>query len=265
MPLTGYSDVRAVRCVGRSVDIAMRHRDSGDHLVIFLHGLACGKESFDGAFDSPLLARFSLCAIDFPGHGESPRDPAGRSGLRSYAEIVAAVIDQLSPGTVSIVGHSMGGSVGLVACEIIGPPITYVSIEGNLTGADCGLISRGIAEQSNTEFLGAGLRALLDRLSQSTARDLRTWGRWCARCDPQTIHSSARSLVEWSDSGKLVALLHTLPRVGFVYGTESLTPDRQMCDVLAGAEIRPIPGSGHFPMIDAPSRLYRTLAQLLRG
>jgi pimeloyl-ACP methyl ester carboxylesterase len=54
------------------------------------------QESFDGAFTAVGLRDYSICAVDFPGHGESSRGwPAEFYTLQAYADITEQVITRL--------------------------------------------------------------------------------------------------------------------------------------------------------------------------
>jgi pimeloyl-ACP methyl ester carboxylesterase len=83
----------------------------GAHTVVLLHGfldLSWGWEDV-----AALLAdRYRVLAPDFRGHGDSEWiGPGGYYHFQDYVADVDDVIARLAPGRVSIVGHSMGGSV----------------------------------------------------------------------------------------------------------------------------------------------------------
>ena len=62
----------------------------------------------------PLLAqRFSVISVDLPGYGKSPRLPE-RTTIAAYADLLAALIQEVSTGPVVLVGHSMGGMISAV-------------------------------------------------------------------------------------------------------------------------------------------------------
>jgi len=85
--------------------------DGGDHTVVLLHGfldLAWGWEEVAAA----LAGRFHVVAPDLRGHGDS--DWIGAGGYYHFLDYIADVdelIARIGRGRVSIVGHSMGGSV----------------------------------------------------------------------------------------------------------------------------------------------------------
>jgi pimeloyl-ACP methyl ester carboxylesterase len=79
--------------------------------VVFLHGLACCWQSWSCNLE-PLLSSHRVVAPDLPGFGASelPRDEIS---IRRYAECVEELCSRLDLGPVVVVGHSMGGFVGV--------------------------------------------------------------------------------------------------------------------------------------------------------
>jgi pimeloyl-ACP methyl ester carboxylesterase len=246
---------------GREIEISGRLRTGGDDLLLFLHGIGCGKAMFDTAFDAPELAGFSLCAFDFPGHGNSPPLPSTRHSVEAYADITWQVLAELSPRRVFLMGHSLGGAVGLVACAGLGNLAHFVNVEGNLVAQDCGLVSRNLAEQPALLFRERGFAEFLRQLRGSTQPDLRIWATWYALCDPTAVHQVAGSLVEWSDAGKLLEIFRALPRKSYVYGDEGNRLEH-LLPSLRSIPQHAIVGAGHFPMVDNPPVFYRTLGEL---
>jgi len=80
---------------------------------------------FCAGFFAPLAERltdsFRPIAVDLRGHGasDSPKDPEGFH-YGPMAADVAAVLDQLDVGEVSLVGVSLGGGVGVHLADLIG-------------------------------------------------------------------------------------------------------------------------------------------------
>jgi pimeloyl-ACP methyl ester carboxylesterase len=253
---------------GHDVRIAANFRESGDDLLILLHGIGCSKESFDHAFDMESLYGFSICAFDFPGHGESSKDlPYDFYTLPALADITERVVGQLVSRRaagyrrVCIAGHSMGGAVGVLVAEGSPDIDVMVSIDGNLIGEDCGLVSRSIAEQSTVDFRDTGFANFLAKLRKSEQSDLLAWAQWCAGAEPAAMHEAARSLVEWSDSRKLLEQFNELAGKAYLYGAQD---DRDyLIPQLASALIDTVPGSSHFMMVDNPDSLYEKLSRAL--
>lgn len=245
----------SLRIAGTDVLISARVRLNSPYLVLFMHGLGCAKSGFDDVFQVDSLNGFSICTFDFPGHGDSPPVDAGSYSLDFYAEVVCALVKRLSPDNLLLVGHSMGGAVGLIATQSLKLPTGFVSIEGNLLAGDCGLVSRQIAAQSLDEFITRGHTDFLSALRGSASCDSRAWARWYGMAAPAAIHGSARSLVKWSESGKLLQFFNAIGHRAYCYGTEG---DRisHLLPCLDRTDTYPIAGSGHFPMVDNATELY---------
>lgn len=227
-----------------------------------MHGFGCAKECFDPAFQFPRLGGASMCAVDFPGHGSSPAFDGIRHDLETYADVTNLVIEQLDPGRVFIVGHSMGGAVATIAASSRRDAECVVSVEGNLVAQDCGIVSRDVASQSRTEFSGEGFPRFLAGLRRSGRSDLQTWARWCEPADATALHELARSLVDWSDSGRLLDLFNSLAGKAYIHGDEG-DAGRYVLPRLRGARTYRIAAAGHFLMTDQPTAFYRTLADHL--
>lgn len=252
-----------VRHNDEDVLISTKTRAGGGHLVVFLHGWGCAKDSFDFAYTAEALAGYSLCAVDLPGHGDSGVLAPASYSLQSYADIVRDVVGRLAYDRVSLVCHSMGGAVGLLASLEMPDLDSFVNIEGNLVAEDCGLVSRQTAEQSETDWVTGGFDRFVGGLRSSPRTDLRAWGRWCAACDPWALHQSARSLVEWSDSDKLTTYFRDITARAYIYGSENTGLEQYLLPRLDGTAIRHIHGAGHFPMMTNPGACYPAVADLL--
>jgi pimeloyl-ACP methyl ester carboxylesterase len=80
---------------------------------------------------------------------------------------------------------------------------------------------------------------------------------------PHAFHASARSLVRWSESGRLPEMMRSLPCPAcYVYGRRNHS--KLSLDALDAVERQAIPDSGHFPMNENPSVFYAFLAAWLK-
>jgi pimeloyl-ACP methyl ester carboxylesterase len=245
----------------QDIHLSAKLRLINESLIIFMHGFGCAKECFDAAFSADGLKNFSICTFDFPGHGNSSRASASTYSLQFYADIVNMLIDLISPTKVSMVCHSMGGAVGLIATQGRRNLDVFVNVEGNLVAEDCGIVSRGIARQSHRAFTRQGFKKFLDGLRASDRDGDQAWAPWYAQADPAALHESARSLVEWSDTGKLLDLFEGLKDKSYVYGTSD--SKSYLLQHLNGISSYAIPESGHFVMLDNPRAFYSLLPELL--
>ncbi|PRY29718.1 alpha/beta fold hydrolase [Umezawaea tangerina] len=249
---------------GAVVDVVADIRPAGPDVVVLLHGLSCTKDSFAAVVDAPALAHLTTCAIDLPGHGRTAPLPSGAHTLENYADLVGRVVARLAPTRLHLVGHSMGGAVGLIAAQGMRDLVTFTGVEGNLVGDDAGLVSRQIADLELDDFADNEFGRFIDSLRAAPEADLRAWGEWTATCAPAAVHESARSLVEWSDSGKLLGWYRAMTGTSFLYGAQG---DRlgHLLPLLDESSTFAIPDAGHFPMVDNPHALYSALAAVIGG
>lgn len=249
---------------GQDLAISTISRLVGEHMVVLLHGFGCAKECFNSIFAEAGIARFSLLAFDFPGHGASSRfDAPSMYSLQAYADIVNLIIDQVAPQKVTLVGHSMGGAVSLIASQGRKDVFGIVDADGNLVAEDCGIVSRETANQSLVRFRERGFQEFLENLRSSADAAETTWAHWYAKADPAALHELACSLVEWSDSGKLLDFFRALDNAVYVYGErdsrEYLIPTLK--DSLI--RVRAIANSGHFMMLDNPDAFSALVAEFV--
>lgn len=93
------------------VRLAYAQGGSGEATLLFIHGNAC-----DHTFLAPQAHHFAgsyrVLAPDLRGHGLSDKPP-GDYSFEGYAEDCAWLCDRLDTGPTVVIGHSLGGMVGL--------------------------------------------------------------------------------------------------------------------------------------------------------
>jgi pimeloyl-ACP methyl ester carboxylesterase len=135
--MAGMTERRVALKTGLSYHVLEWDAES-DHTVVLLHGFLDFAWSFAPLVEAGLAGIYHVVVPDLRGHGESDRVGAG--GYYHFADYLPDVHDllrQTARKHVSIVGHSMGGTVAayytatfpariekLVLLEGIGPPET---------------------------------------------------------------------------------------------------------------------------------------------
>jgi pimeloyl-ACP methyl ester carboxylesterase len=115
LPYPGPPDVRRVEVEvepGRRISSLLWGSDSPE--LVLVHGGAQNAHTWDTvalALGRPLLA------VDLPGHGHSDGGPQGSISVDTNGADLAAVIHQLAPDALGVVGMSLGGlsSIALAA------------------------------------------------------------------------------------------------------------------------------------------------------
>ena len=116
--------------------------------------------------------------------------------MQDHAKICAEILQQVDYERLHLVVHSMGGAIALLLpSKILDSAESFANIEGNLISEDCGIVSRQVAEASFEEFNTKILPEHKLQFAGYAPFNLTS---------PSAYYRSAQSLVEWSDSRKLL-------------------------------------------------------------
>jgi len=238
-----------------SNQIAYQHRGSNEKIILFIHGLGCSKRSFHDAFSQNYFPNeYTLIAPDLLGHGESASPDNSQYDMQDHATLVKNMLDQFEYRELNIVAHSMGGAVALLLTNFIDKIHSIALLEGNLILEDC-KISRRVAKMGEDKFVnGVFPRAPINYRCQGNESD--------PEINPKAYFRSAKSLVEWSSSGKLLDIYTNLSiRKSYIYGDRNSS--MPVISRLNEATVFEIPNSGHFMMNDNPEDTYAVIAKNL--
>ena len=215
-----------------------------------------------------------MLMVDYVGSGLSGHSDSFGYGLDDHAEAVAAVLEALDCGPVCVLGHSMGGSVG-IALAMARPDLVskLIVCEGNLSPGG-GVASRVIAAQDAAEFVASGFAARMADMEQA-AREGSAFATFLCGArtgaDPRGVHGNARALVELPADFEARFLALPVER-HFVYGEETFpkTAGEATADApdpgrlgRNGVGVHVVPGVGHGLMIEDPAAAAQILTPLL--
>jgi len=247
---------------GRAVAVPVRERRGSADLLLLVHGLGAAKECFDQAWQAPELLGLSLLAPDLPGHGDLPLAAGLDCSMEACAELLRELLRLRPFERLHVVAHSMGAAPALLVAE--GQPrlASFVNVEGNLVAEDCGILSRRSAELPLERLTGGKLQRLVSSAARSEDPSLRRWAAWLGRCEPRAFHQACRSVVEWSDSERLLEIFLGLavPKL-YLCGERSAVPE--VLERLAAVPLVQLPDTGHDLMNERPGEFYRQVARLI--
>ena len=243
---------------GRRYRIATSFRRRGEVLLLLLHGLGCSRASFRDIWSRPDFDDYSIIAMDLPGFGDSSKSDQFSYRMEDHAAVCAGVVNRLGFRKVHIIGHSMGGAIGLLLpADLRNTALTYANLEGNLIGEQCGIISRKTISVAWPDFE----REMLPEL-MTLARSFDDGRFFIEAALPFGFYKSAESLVHWSESGELMRRFMNLPcRKAYFYGQENAS--MPILQQLPGIDRIMISHSGHFMMNDNPDEFYAHLGKFL--
>jgi pimeloyl-ACP methyl ester carboxylesterase len=88
---------------------------SGPRHILFLHGFAASQHTWDDLAALFPADDYTLHLLDLKGHGGSSKPAGGDYSARYNARIVTAYIRSRWLEDVTLIGHSFGGLIGLIA------------------------------------------------------------------------------------------------------------------------------------------------------
>ncbi|MCI0491224.1 MAG: alpha/beta hydrolase [Blastocatellia bacterium] len=260
--------------------LTIRHRDCDYEIscfvrpgkqetIAYLHGLGSTKYDFFGAVNQERFNDFTLVAFDLPGCGNSSYFDQVTLEIDDLVEITHKTFSSLGLDGLSLIGHSMGGMIALLYARNYPEEVKrFVNVEGNLAPEDCGVLSRRTAQLTWQEFVEQDfmktLQAEFASLPYTGARVFADTFRKAVA--DQAFHSYCVSIVEHSDSGKLMPIFKQLrlPRL-FIYGeaNKHLSYISELGN--SGITVVEVPGSHHWPHRDSPEFYFKAIHEFIKG
>ncbi|MBN1287682.1 MAG: alpha/beta hydrolase [Anaerolineae bacterium] len=265
----------------------VRYLDEGEGPpVVMLHGWGLAAQTWDEVI-AALAPGYRCLALDWPGYGASA--PILNPTVRVYAWVVEAFCAALGLERVTLMGHSMGGQIALLAAihypqraarlVTLGAVITgdvYVSRLmravgiGGLYLAALPVVGRLLADLLGrvTPFVRwvvtrtwYGSAGCMD--SPYFARDFRLWMRH------DTVGTRLRNWPSMTGTDLLPRLAEVRVPVLMVHGESDGTVGIEQAHAAAArlpdVQLVTLPGVGHFPAHEQPGQFYPALRGWLRA
>ena len=221
----------------------------GAPTFVFVHGLGCSREFWQPQFDD--LSRDHRCiSVDMRGCGESSATPPFHT--RQQADDVAALIRALDAAPASIVGHSLGGIVALLANDrheelVCGIVIGDSPVLPEVFGIE-GLIA-ALREASTTE----PLRPLVDSFwSEGTSPEVKELAVRVMLGTPTEVLAGMVESFPTERMGELVKLADKKPFMA-IWAERPAGDPAWLRKVTMFLRQEPIAGTGHFFQLEEPA------------
>jgi pimeloyl-ACP methyl ester carboxylesterase len=189
--------------------------------------------------------------------------------MEDQAEILFLLLKQFKEEKIHLIIHSMGGAIGVLLAEKLGERLgKVINLEGNLVAEDCGVASRKSATVSFEEFKNTVFPQMIEYFTNSKNPGEQYWPAQAEQASKIAFYKSAKSLVAWSDSGKLLEKFLRLSAEKYYINGENSDQWAASGKILTEAfkskiEIISIPNTSHFITNDNPEAFYEQLAKLL--
>ena len=240
--------------------------------VILLHGWIGSWDTWHATMES-LGQHYRAYALDFWGFGESGKKRSTYT-VSDFVDLVDQFMDRLGIPSAPLIGHSMGGTVGLlVAIRYPRRAPKVVIVGAPLVGSSLNIFLR-LAGYRPLAFMAYNLPGLL-RLSLRAFSPLiaKQASAWYAMQERDLSRTSLESFLLSIASLRRTDLRPRLAEVKVpvmgVFGIGDNIVDPRQNKVLAAgvshARIEIMHGSRHFPMLDEPERFNGLLKDFLDG
>ena len=203
--------------------------------------------------------------VDFLGHGYSDKPHDFAYGIEGHARTIVALIDALGLSECGLMGHSMGGGVGIhVAAARPRIVSLLVMAEGNIDG-DGEIPLDG---QTEDQFVERGFAELLDAQSmeaESQPAGLRAAHLGITRLlEPRAVYREAVSMSgETEPSTRSLLGSLEMPRWYLLGGASDPEPELQRDLAARGVGWKVVPHTGHAMGLQNPEGLAQAVADVL--
>jgi pimeloyl-ACP methyl ester carboxylesterase len=243
----------------------VRERAGRTPPLLWIHGLGESGACFEEVAAHPALAASAALIPDLPGYGASDRADLDLAGV---ADHLAAWLRARGSAPCVIVGHSMGGVIGVHLAERHPDVVAHlVDVDGNVSLGDCTYSGRAAAFDADA-FVERGFGEMRAFVQDRALTDLahRGYATRIGLADPRTFHRHSGELVAAStpeDMGSRLAALR-VPTT-YVAGAPGGACARSL-ELLraAGVAVEEIEPAGHWPFVDQPDAFAALLSRVVR-
>lgn len=249
----------------RAAVIDRRHGIRSVPPLLVVHGLADSSlVTFGPLVAGEPWASAPVILLDLPGFGMSHADDAWPATVEDHAAVALTVLDRLGVERVRWLGHSLGGSVGIIAATLAPARIEMLIMAEALLLPENSILASSIARRSQVAFEQRGMALLARATRQQAAR-----GEPAAIAFEETLHlasprhtyRTAVSLVRRREpSFQEVLCQLSMPR-GYLIGSRTAVETARI--ERCGVVVRRIEGAGHAMMTEQPARFLGELAALI--
>lgn len=242
-----------------------QHKGSGDPPLVFVHGWCCDHTFFQPQFDH-FKSSHAVTTLDLRGCGKSDRPEDGYD-IPTLADDVAWLCRELGISKPIVVGHSLGGMIGIeLAARRPSLPTAVVAVDPGPIDPlpQARSLFKGFVAQLEGPDGDAVRRAYIEGLFLATDdADRRRWivETMCS-VSPRVAVAVIRGVVAWNGVGALllckVPLLVLRSQPG---GSDA--PARLLAlkpDIHIGMTV----GTGHFHQLEVPEQVIPMIERFMR-
>jgi pimeloyl-ACP methyl ester carboxylesterase len=264
------SDAKPIRKTIRAEDglgIVCEVRGKGDTALLFLHGW-CGDRAYWKNQADVFATDYQVITLDQAGHGESGKDRKAWT-VNSLASDVEAIVKELGLKRVILIGHSMGGPVGLLAAKRMPGKVVAVIGVDTLQNAEVKMpeeTTKKFLEAFETDFKGTMRGGLSGLVNEKTDPDVKKWLVDRAEAQDQKMALGLmRDMIALDQAALLKDAKAPVRCINSAGGFAFFTPTAVAVNKkYADYDAVLIENVGHYPMLERPAEFNQKLRDVLK-
>ena len=241
----------------------------GPRPVVFVHGLSASSLFFVDAAERPELAGRGLVLVDLPGFGHSrPSEDFGYT-MPEQSRAVAETFERLGVVDATLVGHSMGGTIAILAVDRLASRISRLVLAEAVLLHDDSIWTAQIARMPFADWDAAfdGIQKRPEVWARGGM--LRRRGHAVRQVAPAILHTSARAMhrsaveLHRESADPLLYQRFLAIPTPFEYVFGDVHDNTQFCARVCadGVAHRFVTRAGHLMMLDNPDEFYAIVAE----
>jgi pimeloyl-ACP methyl ester carboxylesterase len=234
--------------------------------LLYVHGLGESQLCFEHLVGATELQNYRHLLPDLPGYGRSPWSETSLS-LQEHADYLAAWLKKYNEKNVILIGHSMGGVIGLLFAESYPELLrAFVNVDGNISLEDCGYSGQAV-QMGSGNFFSSGFNEMRSKFYKMGIDDPALRGYYVSTrfCNPRAYFQNSEELVKISKTERNAIRMANLKMpVYYIAGVPGGISKRSHALLnQSGIKQINIEPSGHWPFIDKPQEFINVLSRIL--
>ena len=255
--------------VFRGASIAYSAKGKG-RAILLVHGFLGAKEIWR-EFETRLAKHYKVICLDLPGHGNS--ECVGYvHNMELLADCCKGLLTHLSVRKAILVGHSLGGYVGLAFGEkypdsVLGLMLVNSTAKGDSTDRKKSRNQlTNLVKKDRTKVLQALVPGFFSLKNRKTKRQIKSYLKMAEKCTEQGIIAAAEGMKIRKE--REIVLKFTPYKYHYIIGAQDsiLNADQLISETLIGAKgsYELLEDASHMSLVESPEQVFKEIKKFAK-